>query len=502
MTESPVNPAPSSESQIVLQPAPAAAAAAPAPPPPPPLPAAVEAPAEPAAVVDAIPIGAPVPAVAAVAQWAPETFSHQPQWTTANAATAAQREGDVVAISFSRDEERRMTALERRLAEFKSARRAAAAEAGTDFDGNNRECDSAQAAAAAAAAGGGSAPDEPEDSATVIAALGEADAADLAALRAKYDDFCREGERRLKQGALERQRQLDYESQGGAWGSLLGGVTSAVTTVASAVGTGAKTVGGAGLFWGSLVATALPGYVGRKAGLTVGYEHWNWVSDKLILGALPVLTQVGNSGNHLEKLRAQIEERNTQLGGMAKESETDAPAAQAERVDVPGSRLGLVVACLSEEEMRGYGIPLLEFCSEQHWRRAFGDAIEYVHVPMPDMTADTRLEPVVRAVDRMHDVMHNKKEVVYCHCKAGKGRSWMVVIAYLTTYGGMSFEDAEAVVRAARHQVSPSASQVNFAKHFAERYAKFKARHAEPSAESTAATSTSEAAGPPPAQDY
>lgn len=59
-------------------------------------------------------------------------------------------------------------------------------------------------------------------------------------------------------------------------------------------------------FWGSLVATAVPGYLGKKTGLTSQFLHWNYIIPHLLLGAIPIVTQVGASGDHLDQLRRQL----------------------------------------------------------------------------------------------------------------------------------------------------------------------------------------------------
>jgi protein tyrosine phosphatase (PTP) superfamily phosphohydrolase (DUF442 family) len=202
-------------------------------------------------------------------------------------------------------------------------------------------------------------------------------------------------------------------------------------------------VGKGALFWGTLVATAVPGYLGKKMGVTNRWDHWNWLSDRLILGALPVVTQVGDSGNHLEQLRLQCEKRRVQLG--------------------------LVVACCTQEEMEGFGVGVLTFAQAEHWRKHLG-VEEYEDCPFPDMTAQCSYEQIRHAVDRMHEVMHMKRQAVYVHCKAGKGRSWMVVMCYLLSFGGMDWTTAKVTVESGRHQVNPGTSQVAFAQEFARRF--------------------------------
>jgi protein-tyrosine phosphatase len=85
---------------------------------------------------------------------------------------------------------------------------------------------------------------------------------------------------------------------------------------------------------------------------------------------------------------------------------------------------------------------------------------------MPDGTATVSLEEVSRAVEAMHTALDVNKQAVYVHCKAGKGRSWMVCMCYLITYGGRTYENAEALIRMARYQVNPSATQRELPREF------------------------------------
>nr|CCC94641.1 conserved hypothetical protein [Trypanosoma congolense IL3000] len=194
-------------------------------------------------------------------------------------------------------------------------------------------------------------------------------------------------------------------------------------------------------FWGSLTATVLPGYFGQKMGIVNDFHHWNFITDNCVLGALPVVTKVGESGDHLVQLREQLKAKSQVLG--------------------------LVVACMEEIEIRGFGISMIQFADEAAWRYYVNPLVEYVRLPMADTTADVSPKDVAQAVDCIHRCISKRRQAAYIHCKAGKGRSWMVTMCYLTTYGGMTFEDAEKLVAARRPQVNPSESQRNFAMKFA-----------------------------------
>lgn len=274
---------------------------------------------------------------------------------------------------------------------------------------------------------------------------------ELATLEAQYQQFLDEGERRLRAGISTHIEDEHMSSSNNPEGSTsTASSTSWLSTAANMVGPlssitdTAGTVGRAAYFWTSLIGTAVPGYIGKKVGITSDFDHWNFITDRLILGALPVITKVGTSGNHLTLLRTQLEERQ--------------------------QRLGLVVACLGEEEMLGFGVNLLEFAREHHWHEFVSPRVEYCYVPMIDGTAEVTMENARNAVDRMHEILDIRKECAYVHCKAGKGRSWMLVMCYLATYGGRTFENAEALVSMTRRQVNPSRVQREFARDFCKKF--------------------------------
>ena len=254
--------------------------------------------------------------------------------------------------------------------------------------------------------------------------LSEEEQTEHRALSEKYQIFLAAGERTLREGVAPSEQP-----------TMLQNVVTTTGNMAVKAGKGA-------FFWGTLVATAVPA-MGRQLGFVKGFEHWNWLSDRLILGALPVVSQAGKSGNHLEQIKEQCAKRKM--------------------------KIGLVVACVQQEEMDGFGVGLVTFAQRRHWAEQLG-VTEYEHLPMPDFGASARYEDVKHAVERMHQTMSARKEAVYVHCKAGKGRSWMVVMCYLLTFGGMDYNTAKVTVASGRHQVNPCVAQVEFAQDFARRY--------------------------------
>ena len=258
------------------------------------------------------------------------------------------------------------------------------------------------------------------------------EAAELFILEEKYEAFLAEGERSM------RKSQIQAASNEG-WDGIFTSAAGITETVSNGMSKAAR----GALFWGSFAATAVPGIMGKKMGVTPTYRHWNWITPQLILGALPVITAVGSSGNHLELIRQQCEERQINIG--------------------------LVVSCITQDELDGFGIGVLEFAQPQHWREILNVQC-FEHVSIEDMTANTDTYYVKVAIDRMHTTIHDKQEAVFVHCKAGKGRSWMVLMSYLCCHGQLEYAEAYELVKSKRYQISPSASQIQFVKDFTAKF--------------------------------
>ncbi|KEG13413.1 dual specificity phosphatase [Trypanosoma grayi] len=254
---------------------------------------------------------------------------------------------------------------------------------------------------------------------------------ELAQLKKQYHDFLADGMGRLQAGG-----GLDDKGQQPHTDDFVAAIDNVRQSVA--------VVGKAAYFWGSLFATVVPGYFGRKLGVTTGFLHWSFITDRLILGALPVVTQVGSSGNHLAQLREQLKSRNQQLG--------------------------LVIACLEDIEIQGFGVEIVRFADEPCWHHHMGSTVAYISLPIVDTTAEISFEDVANTVKEMDLCISQRQCAVYVHCKAGKGRSWMLVMCYLTTYGKMTFGQAETLIRDMRPQINPSPSQQAFASQFASRF--------------------------------
>ncbi|KAF4130249.1 Dual specificity phosphatase catalytic domain-containing protein [Phytophthora infestans] len=81
-------------------------------------------------------------------------------------------------------------------------------------------------------------------------------------------------------------------------------------------------------------------------------------------------------------------------------------------------------------------------------------------------TMDT-IERCVRFVHQQVDVEHN---TTYVHCKAGRGRSTVVVVAFLVQYREMKLESALEFVKCKRPHVSLHPKQRRILHEFSEKY--------------------------------
>ncbi|MEZ6094463.1 MAG: dual specificity protein phosphatase family protein [Pirellulaceae bacterium] len=91
-----------------------------------------------------------------------------------------------------------------------------------------------------------------------------------------------------------------------------------------------------------------------------------------------------------------------------------------------------------------------EFCGPLDLYRQHG--IEQFHMPTIDFT-----HPVLQDIDRALEFMDRiiaSGHKVYVHCKAGRGRSATVVMAYLLTRKGMTAADAQSLLLSKRPHVN------------------------------------------------
>lgn len=109
-----------------------------------------------------------------------------------------------------------------------------------------------------------------------------------------------------------------------------------------------------------------------------------------------------------------------------------------------------VRALCREEAVRG----VVNLCREWRWHSALYRSLGIAELYVPTIDYDyPSLATVVSAATfiRAHEA---RGESVYVHCKAGRGRSTVVVLCYLVLFRGMTPQEADAAVRAARPCIS------------------------------------------------
>jgi protein-tyrosine phosphatase len=83
---------------------------------------------------------------------------------------------------------------------------------------------------------------------------------------------------------------------------------------------------------------------------------------------------------------------------------------------------------------------------------------------------DTYNAVLSRCVNFVHEQVDVQQNTTYVHCKAGRGRSTVVVVAFLVQYRGMTREEAFDVVKAKRPHVSLHPKQWRILHEFSDKY--------------------------------
>jgi atypical dual specificity phosphatase len=111
-----------------------------------------------------------------------------------------------------------------------------------------------------------------------------------------------------------------------------------------------------------------------------------------------------------------------------------------------------VLALRAEHGVRG----IVNLCREWDWhgRSGFYAAQGLAQVWLPTIDFSCPDLPHLLAGAAFIAEMEAAGSTAYCHCKAGRGRSTCVVIAYLVLFKGMRGEEAQAFIQARRPHVS------------------------------------------------
>ena len=185
-------------------------------------------------------------------------------------------------------------------------------------------------------------------------------------------------------------------------------------------------------------------YTGTLFPELLGNSHWSHITDNLILGALPIATEISGMGNHRDKI--------------------------IEACQVKGNELGAVYSIVNHFEIKGENLGLTPV-SPEDWR---AKNVNHVLVPMDDFGGDMDINVMKKHVDDMHTVIESGKSV-YVHCKAGKGRSFSFIVSYLLMHSDMNVTEIFGYLREKRPQVSPGKGQFNLIEKFRAEFCPHKA---------------------------
>ena len=116
---------------------------------------------------------------------------------------------------------------------------------------------------------------------------------------------------------------------------------------------------------------------------------------------------------------------------------------------VPLTRASLIALSRSEH-VRG----IVNLCREFDWHGSWYSSAGMRQLWLPTIDYDTpAFSDCVAGANFISDC-GARGETAYTHCKAGKGRSTTIVLAFLVLYRGMTPEGAHAHVKAIRPQIS------------------------------------------------
>jgi len=140
-----------------------------------------------------------------------------------------------------------------------------------------------------------------------------------------------------------------------------------------------------------------------------------------------------------------------------------------------------IVSCCSHSELKGEGLGVSPV-PPQFWA---DKEIKQDHLAMADFTGMIPsdhsgvltpkaqellcLEKIHQSILNMHDDLQTGGSV-YVHCKAGRGRSVLVVICYLIFFHGMTPYKATEFTRSKRPEISLSSVQIDFISKYYQQY--------------------------------
>jgi atypical dual specificity phosphatase len=117
--------------------------------------------------------------------------------------------------------------------------------------------------------------------------------------------------------------------------------------------------------------------------------------------------------------------------------------------------LGCLPLYFQVEELHKLGVRgVVNTCDEYAgpWRTYEQFGIQQLHIPVVDYTAPTsdQIDKAVAFIEKFR----SRGEMIYIHCKAGKGRSTTVLVCYLMKAHNLTAQQALRMIIDRRHQVS------------------------------------------------
>src|SRR5574338_1306639 len=68
--------------------------------------------------------------------------------------------------------------------------------------------------------------------------------------------------------------------------------------------------------WFQKMAFSVTFYTGTLWPEFLGNSHWNHITDNLVLGALPIASEISGMGNHRDKIMADCQAKGNELGAV------------------------------------------------------------------------------------------------------------------------------------------------------------------------------------------
>ncbi len=121
----------------------------------------------------------------------------------------------------------------------------------------------------------------------------------------------------------------------------------------------------------------------------------------------------------------------------------------------------LIIVCLGKYELNEHNLifppPKKSYLSSLN--------IDYDYIDIEDYKANVDFETVMKEIKKIDFILKNKHDV-YIHCRAGRGRSWMIVMCYLIYAEKLKYSEASLILKNSRKIVRPSNIQIKYVAEF------------------------------------